>query len=139
MEKKMLEDIRRRLYVYDETMKSLHICMLELRDGVRFLVGKKIMDHDEPLIKSYNAFDFNTSTKTEYEGDTYDLNTSHEYQDHDVEEEPTIALVSALANASRDKEMANQTDVVDPVLRNVEAIKRFMRSSRKNHNTVWSI
>ncbi|KAK1427440.1 hypothetical protein QVD17_16126 [Tagetes erecta] len=107
----MLEDIRRRLNEYDETMNSLQIGMLESRDGVRFQVGEKIMD-DEPLIKLSNELD-----------DTFE------------DEEPTIALVSALANASRDKEM-DQTKGVEPVLRNVEAIKRFMRSSRKNLNSV---
>ncbi|KAK1427431.1 hypothetical protein QVD17_16117 [Tagetes erecta] len=117
---------------YDETMKAMQICIWELREGIiNFLqMGKKIMN--EPL-KSY-------ASESEYEGDDEDegisLISSHESSNQtqvEVEEEPTIALVTALANASRDKDM-DQTE--KPVLRNVEAIKRFMRSSRKCHLVV---
>ncbi|KAI3807182.1 hypothetical protein L1987_23106 [Smallanthus sonchifolius] len=55
---------------------------------------------------------------------------------------PIIALASALANASTNHQM-DQTEVLqspdslkikvaEPVLRNIEAIKQFMCSSRKN-------
>ncbi|KAI3807192.1 hypothetical protein L1987_23117 [Smallanthus sonchifolius] len=63
------------------------------------------------------------------------------YQTHKVEDQPMpiVALASAVANASRNHQIevlqspdAFKTKVAEPVLRNVEAIKRFMRSSRKN-------
>ncbi|KAI3762966.1 hypothetical protein L1987_53411 [Smallanthus sonchifolius] len=86
----------------------------ELMEGVKFLVSK--------------------TNKEESLSSDDDLN-------RDDQPMPIIALASALANSSRNQQM-DQTDLLqspdslntkvpETVLTNVEAIKRFMRSSRK--------
>ncbi|KAI3762965.1 hypothetical protein L1987_53410 [Smallanthus sonchifolius] len=121
METKMeqYQEINRRLDRHEESIKSIHISIWELMEGVKFLVSK--------------------TNKEESLSSDDDLKS-------DDQPVRIVALASALANSSRNQQL-DQTDLLqsphslntkvpEPVLTNVEAIKRFMRSSRKNSITV---
>ncbi|KAI3807191.1 hypothetical protein L1987_23116 [Smallanthus sonchifolius] len=154
MERKMLEqyqEINRRLDSHDETMKSIQISIRELTEGLKFLItkaNKEPSDDGSYVFNSeWGSVDLNNG-ESDYEGDDESEGEEERslisppppnqvYQTHKVEDHepmPIVALASALANTSRYDHM-NETEVLqssEPVFRKIEAIKRFMRSSREN-------
>ncbi|KAI3762963.1 hypothetical protein L1987_53408 [Smallanthus sonchifolius] len=121
MERKMLEqyqEINIRLDSHNENMKSIQISIRELTEGLKFLITKA---NKEP--SDDGSYVFNS------EGDSVDLSNGE--SDYEGDDE---TLASALAISSCYDDM-NETDVSqssEPVFRKIEAIKRFMHSSREN-------
>ncbi|KAI3762976.1 hypothetical protein L1987_53421 [Smallanthus sonchifolius] len=149
------QEINRRLYSHDQTMKSIQINIWKLMEGVKFMVSKTNKEESSSLVDCLYSEEEDTLDlkSVEVEEGTFvsppppNLVYRLENQTHDkvVDHQPMpiIAPASALANASSNHQMMDQTEVLqspdslktkvtEPVHRNFEAIKQFMRSSGKN-------
>ncbi|KAI3762980.1 hypothetical protein L1987_53425 [Smallanthus sonchifolius] len=123
------QEINRRLDRHDQTIKSIQINIWVLIEGAKFLVNKEESSSSVDCL--YSEEEDTLDLKSDEEGSLISPPLPNQvYQTHD-QPMPIIALASALANASTNHQM-DQITVAEPVFRNVEAIKQFMRSSRKN-------
>ncbi|KAI3762974.1 hypothetical protein L1987_53419 [Smallanthus sonchifolius] len=127
------EEITRRLDSHEETMKSIQISIWELMEGVKLLVNKTKKEESSSSVDClYSEEEDTLDLKSDEEGSLISppLPNRLENQTHDKVDAdqpmPIIALASALANASS---KMDQIMVAEPVIRNVEAIKQFMRST----------
>ncbi|KAI3762978.1 hypothetical protein L1987_53423 [Smallanthus sonchifolius] len=138
-EMEQYQEITRRLDSHDQTIKSIQIKTWVLMEGAKFLVNKEQSSSSVDCL--YSEGDTSDLKSDEEEGTFVSpplSNLENQTPDKVAADQPMpiIALASAFAiNASSNHHM-DQIMVAEPVLRNVEAIKQFMRSCRKNPNAV---
>ncbi|KAI3762982.1 hypothetical protein L1987_53427 [Smallanthus sonchifolius] len=117
-------------------MKSIQISIWELMEGVKFLVSNK-EESSSSVDCWYSEEEDTLDLKSDEEGSFRSPPLTNQVADQPM---PIIALASVLANNHQmdQREVLQSPDSLktEPVLRNVEAIKQFMRSGRKNPNAV---